>query len=261
MSKSPEDGCAKILRAVGDGVDTVIVVGGDGMVNSIGSVLMDTSVALAVIPAGSGNGFARHFNIPLNPERAAKALMGGYRMSIDVGMADGHPFFVTCGLAWDAELTRGFHESPVRGILPYVISGISGYFTYTPQNYDLILDGELFTAKAPMLCTIANLTQYGGGAMIAPDAEPDDGYLMLVVVPHMDPVYLLTQIHRLFNGTLKKAEGVVMRKFKRLEIIRHREDPIQLDGELVPVQKDFVIDVKPLALQAIVPEFWRKGRE
>ncbi len=99
MSKSKEDGIGKARRAVDDGVETIIVVGGDGMVNSIGGVLLDTETALAVIPTGSGNGFARHFDIPLSGERAVKVLKRGRRKRIDVGMIDGRPFFVTCSLA------------------------------------------------------------------------------------------------------------------------------------------------------------------
>lgn len=77
VSKSAEDGIAKTRRAVEDGVDTVIVIGGDGMVNTIGSALVGTDTALAVLPAGSGNGFARHFDIPLQLEKASKLLFEG----------------------------------------------------------------------------------------------------------------------------------------------------------------------------------------
>jgi len=261
ISRNREDGIEKAKRAVEDGVDTIIVVGGDGMVNTIGGTLINTKTALAVIPAGSGNGFARHFNIPLSPEKAAKVLKIGHRMKIDVGFAAGRPFFVTCGLAWDAELTRGFNESPIRGIIPYVFAGISGYFRYIPQNFKLLLDGAPRQVEKPMLFTVANLTQYGGGAMIAPDARPDDGYLVLVIVPYMDPVYLLSQVRRLFDGTISEASNVTMQRFKKLEVFRERPDPIQADGELLPVEKDFTIEVHPAALEVIVPEFWKLNPE
>jgi diacylglycerol kinase (ATP) len=70
LTKSAEDGRAKARQALRDGVDTLIVVGGDGVINSIGSELLNTPVTLGVIPTGSGNGFARHFGIPLNPGKA-----------------------------------------------------------------------------------------------------------------------------------------------------------------------------------------------
>ncbi len=254
MSKNPVDGQKKAKLAVQDGVDTIIVVGGDGMVNTIGSVLVNTSTALAVIPAGSGNGFARHFDISLNPEKAAESLAKGKRQKIDVGFVNGNPFFITCGLAWDADIVEGFEKSPVRGILPYMLAGIYSYFTYEPQDFVIEIDEVKIVVAKPLVLTIANMTTYGGGAMIAPDACPDDGKMELISVEKGEPVQLLTQIHRLFDGSIKEASIVETRKFKRLRIIRERPDPIQVDGELLQVEKDFHIEVKPLSLQVIVPQ-------
>ena len=99
FSRDVADGRRKAESAVRDGVDALIVVGGDGMVNSIGSALVGTPVALGVVPTGSGNGFARHFGIPLDLPGAVRALARSRRRAIDVGAANGRPFFVTCSLA------------------------------------------------------------------------------------------------------------------------------------------------------------------
>ena len=96
FSKSAEDGRRKVKRALAQGVDTVLVIGGDGMVNTIGAELVGSTVALGVIPTGSGNGFARHFDIPLNAEKAAKALIEAERYRIDVGTANGRPPLRPC---------------------------------------------------------------------------------------------------------------------------------------------------------------------
>ena len=93
FSHSVADGQQKARRAVQEEVDTIFVVGGDGMVNSIGSELIGTPTALGVIPTGSGNGFARHFGIPLDLPKAIEALATAERCAIDVGTANGHPFF------------------------------------------------------------------------------------------------------------------------------------------------------------------------
>ena len=142
FSRSAEDGQGKARRAIDDGVDTILVAGGDGMVNSIGSVLVDTSVALGVIPTGSGNGFARHFNIPLIPQKAVQALAYSKRQRIDVGLANGQPFFVTCSMAWDAAIVRTFEKSPIRGMLPYVLAGAVEQFGQIAQQ-----PGHVFSRK------------------------------------------------------------------------------------------------------------------
>lgn len=253
VSKSKQDGIEKTLRAVEEGVDTIIVIGGDGMVNSIGSALVGTTTALAVIPAGSGNGFARHFDIPLSPEKAARSLSAGIRQRIDVGFTNNHPFFVNCGLAWDAQIAEEFEKSPVRGILPYVFAGIYKYFTYEPQVFRLVVDDNELVVDKPLVLTIANLTMYGGGAVIAPDACHNDGVLELVIVEKRDPVLLLREIHRLFDGTVKESPLVETRKLRRMLVSRERPDPIEVDGELLEAPEEFTVEVRPAALEVIVP--------
>jgi diacylglycerol kinase (ATP) len=253
-SRSPEDGRAKALRAVKDGADAVLVVGGDGMVNTIGSALVSTGVALGVIPAGSGNGFARHFDIPLNAEGAVTSLLKGRRISIDVGTANGRPFFVTCSLAWDAALVRTFEKSPIRGILPYVFAAAYQFLDYKTQPFEVVLDGqERLSFPDPLLFTVANLTQFGSGARVAPQAEPDDGFLELVQISRQHAPTVLAQLPRLFQGTLDQLPQVVTRRFRSLTVHRREAGPMQVDGELVDAPADVTVDVLPRALTVLVP--------
>lgn len=254
FSKSEEDGRAKTQRAIADGVDTILVVGGDGMVNSIGSELINTGIALGVIPTGSGNGFARHFNIPLIPEKAAQALAHAERRRIDVGTAGGKPFFVTCSLAWDAAIVRSFEKSPVRGILPYVLAGAYELITYTPQTFEVRLDGERREVfESPLVFTVANLTQFGGGARIAPNAEPDDGTLELVVACRKDAVSLIGDFVKLFDGNLEEVDKVTTLRFSELDVLRETEAPMQVDGELMDAPAAVSVRVLPKALTVLVP--------
>ena len=254
FSRSPDDGKGKAERAIADGVDSIIVVGGDGMVNSIGSELINTSVALGVVPTGSGNGFARHFGIPLNPEQAVRALCDAEKQRIDVGRVNGRPFFVTCSMAWDAALVRSFEKSPVRGILPYVFSAVYEYLGYMPHPFQIKLDDKksrIFTD--PILLTVANLTQYGGGARVAPHASAADGLLELVVVLKKDMPKVLPQIARLFDGTFMKIKEVKSYQFRHMTISAGYAGPVQVDGELLKTGPDLIVDVLPAALTVLVP--------
>ena len=254
ISKDAEDGRAKALRAVREGIDTVLVVGGDGMVSTIGSALVGSEVALGVIPTGSGNGFARHFGIPLVPEKAVRMLASAERRNIDVGTAQGRPFFVTCSMAWDAALVRSFEKSPVRGIVPYVFAAAYEFLGYIPQPMDAVLDGgERLSFNDPVVFTVANLTQFGGGAKIAPQACPDDGCLELVVMCQEHIPLLLSNLVRLFDGTIDKLPEVVTRRFRELEVIRHVPAPVQFDGELVDLPARVSVRVLPRALTVLVP--------
>lgn len=254
ISHSPEDGREKTRLAVAEGADTVIAVGGDGMVNTVGSELVGTGVALGVVPAGSGNGFARHFGIPLRWSQAAAALARADRQEIDVGAANGRPFFVTCSLAWDAEIVKWFERSPVRGILPYVMSAAYGFFEYSPQPFEVEFeDGERAVYEDPIVFTAANLTQFGGGARIAPDANAHDGRLELVVILRRDTVAALAGLGRLFDGTLSKLSAVQTRSFRRMIVRRKRPAPAQVDGELLPPERVITIEVLDRKLTVLVP--------
>lgn len=254
ISRSAEDGREKVLRAMDDGVDTILVAGGDGMVNTIGAAMIGSDAALGVLPAGSGNGFARHFGIPLNVRRAAAQLRGAKRQAIDVGLANGRPFFVTCGMAADAELVRRFEKSPVRGVMPYVFAAAYEIFEYVPQPFRVLVDGtEQLSFEDVLVFTVANLTQFGGGARIAPSACPDDGRLEMVVVQRQDVAGLIAGISRLFNGTLDRLPGVVTRRFQRLEVHRRKPGAIQVDGELLETTARVTVSVRRKALQVLVP--------
>ncbi len=254
FSLSKEDGRAKARRAVEEGVKKLLVVGGDGMVNSIGSVLIDTDTALGVIPAGSGNGFARHFDTPLDIAKATVALASARTQKIDVGYADEQPFFVTCSLAWDAALVDIFEKSPVRGVLPYIFAGVYKFFEYRPQPFSIWLDDkEEIIIEDPLVCTIANLTQYGGGAQIAPNAQADDGKLQLVTLRQRDLPWILPLLGKVFDGTLDELKEIKTRSFTNLTVRRKEAGPMQLDGELVDAPAEVKISVRPRALNVLVP--------
>jgi len=254
FSKSFEDGLAKTQRAVDEGVDTILVVGGDGMVNSVGSVLVGTDVVLGVVPTGSGNGFARHFNIPLIPQKAVQALVYAERQKIDVGQANGRSFFVTCSMAWDAALVRTFEKSPVRGVLPYVFAGAYELIAYEPQSFKVRLDeGHPIAFEKPLVFTVANLTQFGGGARIAPNACPNDGYLELVVLEQKDAPWLVGGLPKLFDGRVDQLDRVTSKRFSTLHVHREKAAVIQVDGELIESQADVTITVMPRSLTVLVP--------
>lgn len=254
FSNSVEDGRAKTRRAVREGVDTILVIGGDGIINTVGAELVGSDVALGVIPGGSGNGFARHFGIPLDVVEAARVLAEAERCEIDVGTANGRPFFVTCSMAADASLVRTFESFPFRGIVPYVFAAAYELFEYKPQPFRAFLDdGSDLSFRDPLLFTVANLTQFGGGAQIAPRAKADDGRLELVVIAKQDAGRALANVGRLFGGTIDTLPGVVTRRFRHMLVHRQQAAVIQVDGELMESGPDVEVSVREKALTVLVP--------
>ena len=254
FSLSAEDGVRKVRRAADSGMDAVLIAGGDGTVNTLGSAVLGSDMAVGVIPLGSGNGFARHFGIPLTPERAVEVLRHAEVQTIDVGVVEGRPFLITCSMAWDASIVKGFERSPIRGILPYVFAGVYEFLSYRPQPMSVEIDGgETLDVSDALLFTIANLTQFGGGAQIAPQARADDGFLELVVAMREDAPILIGSIGRLFDGTVDEIPEVLSRRFKELVVRRHKPAPIQVDGELMEAPATVHVKVLPGALRVLVP--------
>jgi YegS/Rv2252/BmrU family lipid kinase len=253
FSQSAEDGAAKVRRAIERGTDTVLVVGGDGMVNTIGSELVNTEVRLGVIPAGSGNGFARHFKTPLQPEAAARALLNGYTSSIDVGKVNDRLFFVTCSIAWDGALVETFEKYPFRGLVPYVLAGAQQLLEYRAEPFHVHIDGTTLDFKHPLIFTIANLSQFGSDFIVAPDACANSGELELVAIEKKNIPLVLSQIHRFIEKTFHHHPLVVNRRFKEMVVHREQESPIQIDGEIMHTNKEITITVLPSALNVIIP--------
>ena len=253
FSQSAEDGAAKVQRAIERGTETILVVGGDGMVNSIGCALVGTDVRLGVIPAGSGNGFARHFQIPLQPAAAAKALLEGQTQRIDVGKANDRLFFVTCSMAWDGALVEGFEKIPFRGLTPYILAGAQQLLEYKAQPFHVEIDDEELDFKSPLIFTVANLSQFGSDFLVAPDAKADSGNLELIAVEKKDMPLVISHIHRLIEKTFHHHPLVTNRQFKTMTVQRQNASAIQIDGELMKAETDVRIEVIPAALNVIIP--------
>jgi diacylglycerol kinase family enzyme len=174
---------------------------------------------------------------------------------IDVGLINENPFFVTCSMAWDASFVRSFNKTRIRGVIPYVFAGVQGLFGYHPQEITVKLDsGERLNFSDVLLFTIANLTQYGAGAKIAPDALADDGYLELVVAMRQDIPKLIANVDRLFDGSIKKIPEIIFKRFKSLTVNRSKAGFIQIDGELISVPAEVKVRVLPKALKVLVPK-------
>ncbi|MDF7798331.1 diacylglycerol kinase family lipid kinase [Pontiellaceae bacterium B1224] len=254
FSQSAADGVAKVKRAIEYGIDIVLVVGGDGMVNTIGGALVGTDVSLGVLPAGSGNGFARHFKIPLQPAAAAEALLNGCTIPIDVGKANERLFFVTCSMAWDGALVETFEKYPFRGLVPYVLAGAQQLLEYKAEPFHVEIDGERLDFKHPLIFTVANLSQFGSDFLVAPDAKADSGDLELVAIEKNDMPMVLAQVHRFIEKTFHHHPLVTNRHFKKMTVRRTSDSPIQIDGEIYKTDKEINIEVLPNALNVIIPK-------
>jgi YegS/Rv2252/BmrU family lipid kinase len=218
-------------RAVADGCDLVVAWGGDGTVNEVAVTLIHSPAALGVVPAGSGNGLARGLGLAVRPADALEKALTGSAHAIDVGEFGGRRFFNVAGVGFDAAVAARFNrQGQVRGLLAYVRSIAPRFLSYGAVPCLIEADGERI-AHSVLLVTIANCREFGGHAVIAPLARPDDGLLDLVVIPDRSPVDRLSLVPHVFAGTLDRAAGVLMRRVTSVRIVFERPQACHVDGE------------------------------
>ena len=235
--------------AINDRFDVVFAVGGDGTVHEVAKRLIGTPIALGIVPTGSGNGLARHLGMPMDARRSLRACDSERLETIDTATVNGIPFIGTMGIGFDAWIAEQFATRGVRGLRTYVRVGLSGFWTYAPQDYELEIDGKRMRQRA-LLIAIANASQYGNNARIAPVASLQDGMLDVVIVERRS----MHAAARLFTGTLQRAPGVTMLRGRHIEIRRPAAGPAHLDGEPVTLPESLTIDIVPRSLRILLPD-------
>jgi YegS/Rv2252/BmrU family lipid kinase len=216
-----------------DGVDIVVAVGGDGTVNEIARGVIDSSTALGIVPCGSGNGLARHLMLPMNVKGAIEVINVGLIHELDYGVINDHPFFCTCGMGFDAFISKKFADAGKRGILTYLENVLREGLTYEPDTYELTIDGNETEPYKAFLLSVANASQYGNDAYIAPQASMSDGLLDVVIMEPFDILEAPQVGIELMNKTLDKSSHIKCFKAKDIMIRRSKPGVIHYDGDPV----------------------------
>ena len=213
-------------EAKNNGVDIVVAVGGDGTINEVARAIVHSDTALGIIPCGSGNGLARHLLLPMNFKKSIEVINKCEIRDLDYGIINDYPFFCTCGMGFDAFVSKKFAEAGKRGPITYVENILREGLSYQPETYEIEDETGTYRYKA-FLISCANASQYGNNAYIAPQAS-------------------------MFNKTLDKSSKIKTFKCKQLHIHRSKEGLIHYDGDPVVTGKDIDIVLKEKGIKIIV---------
>jgi diacylglycerol kinase (ATP) len=240
--------------AVQSGAGTVIAWGGDGTINEVGTALAGTDVVLAIVPAGSGNGFASEVGVPVLPEAAIDIALHGHDRPIDAGELAGRLFFNIAGIGFDAVVAEQFNQQTLgrRGMGPYVRIGLRETFRYRAARYRILLDGEEIVTSA-LLIAFANGREYGNRIRLAPHARMDDGKLEAMVVEDRRLFSRLWSGRHLAFGTADKAPRIVARSIESARVETDGEMLYHLDGEIGRATGSIDVRIRPGALIVRVP--------
>jgi len=189
-------------RAVARGVETLVAVGGDGLVHLALQSLVHSGTNLGIIPAGTGNDAARCFDIPRNdPAAAADVVIAGRTRTVDVARTGPTYFLCVLSAGFDAVVNeRANRMRWPHGQMRYNIATLAELRTFKPIHYTIDLDGNTKNVDA-MLVAVGNGPSFGGGLRITEGAVLDDGLLDVVLFHPVTRPDLLRTYPKLFRGT------------------------------------------------------------
>jgi YegS/Rv2252/BmrU family lipid kinase len=239
--------------------EIVAAVGGDGTIGLIAGALRGLDVPLAIIPAGRGNDFARVMKIPTDPRAAARVALDGEERLVDVGDVDGAPFVCIASLGLDSDANRIANNAKlVRGNLVYLYAAVRALAGWKHANFRVVIDGMAHDLRGWSVA-VANSKAYGGGMIIAPQAELDDGQLDVIMVSESSKWTALKDIPKVFKGTHTDSSYVRALKGAKVELSADRPFVIYADGDPIGALPA-TVSVSPRALRVLVPKPSAKGQ-
>ncbi|MBC5772804.1 YegS/Rv2252/BmrU family lipid kinase [Pontibacter sp. KCTC 32443] len=231
----------------------VVAVGGDGTVNEVARGLLHTNTALGILPKGSGNGLARHLQLPLNLNNAIKVLNTGEISVIDSGTINDIPFFTTAGIGFDAYISSVFAGNKRRGLKTYVELVLKEVRTYKHLPVKVWLN-ELEMQTDCFVMAFANAAQYGNNAYIAPLADIRDGLLDVCLVRQLDFIKAINLSYCMLTKQLANVQSAEYFKTKHIRVETEEPMMFHADGEFKGKTSHFEVNLKPESLKVLIPK-------
>jgi len=245
-------------QARSQGFDFIVAVGGDGTINEVAKGAMQAKIPMGIIPRGSGNGLARHLGIPLRVSEGVEMLFNSTVLNMDTFTVNGKLSLNVSGIGFDGRIANLFADKTRRGLMGYVRLTLKEYLTFKPFAAEIHMDGKILT-REPFIIAIANSSQYGNNARIAPQASVCDQLLHITLLKKIPP-YRADFIYQFFAGHLAQSAVCEMIEAPSLCIKTTGEIPYHVDGEPCGTNHDFHIEVMPAALPVLIPNTQSRNR-
>jgi diacylglycerol kinase family enzyme len=252
---TPEDpGRGQAAKAIENGAELIFACGGDGTVMAVVTALAGTDVAMAVLPAGTGNLLAANLGLATDAATGVEVALEGGRRRIDVGVVGDQCFAVMAGMGFDAQMLQGTSETAKKriGWLAYVGGGLK-HLRNRPMRARIVLDGGPPMPRHPRSVIVGNVGRLQGGVRLLGDAKPDDGKLDVAILSPNN----LRHWAELAWAVLRRRRRIPRMETytaERVEIHSRQRQPRQLDGDLIDPGRSMKIHVKHRALLLCVPQ-------
>jgi diacylglycerol kinase (ATP) len=247
------DEALDLARAgVADGVDSLVVVGGDGMVHLAVQALVGSRASLGIIPAGTGNDVARYVDVPRSdPQLAADVVVGARTRRIDLARCGATYFVTVMAAGFDSKVNERANAMRwPRGQMRYNLATLAELRVFEPLPYTLELDGAVRRVEA-MLVAVGNGPSFGGGLRITHGASLDDGLLDVVIIKTMSKRDLVRTYPQLYSGAHTRHPQFE-RHLVRAVTVAAPGITAYADGERLGALP-LTVEVVPQALEVLVP--------
>lgn len=233
--------------------DAIVAIGGDGTVNEIASALPGSTCSLGIIPAGSGNGLARHLKIPLNIKSAIERINQFQSESYDSGLVNDSFFIGTAGFGFDGYIAELFDKFPKRGFLSYAKLIAREYKKYQPKTFEIEIDGKKLEETA-LICAVANSSQFGNGFTISPSSNMQDGKMELILVKKFPFIESMVIGTKFFTQSIHKSKYFKALEFEdsiTVQVLNDTKVFYHVDGEPNSGSEKFQIQIHKKHLKII----------
>jgi YegS/Rv2252/BmrU family lipid kinase len=225
---------AKPIRARAGEVDAVVLAGGDGTLHAAAPALLEAGLPLGVLPRGTANDLARAIELPLDLTAAAEAIVAGRTRRIDIGEANGAPFFNVAHIGLGAALANGLTARMKRrlGPIAYTLAAARVLSGLKPFRAEIRAGDERVAIRAVDV-TVGNGRFFGATGIVAEEAEIDDGLFHVFALTTKNPLRLAGIVARLPSGRQGGSRWVRTLAAPELEVRTVRPMPIRADGKVI----------------------------
>ena len=252
ISHTQAAGHAKELatEALSMNCDIVVAVGGDGSVNEVSNILINTHTSLGIIPAGSGNGFATHLGISRQLKNAIQYLNTAKPFKIDTCQLNDRKYVNVAGVGFPACIVYKSRKSKLRGMFGYLRTSFIESFRYQMRSYKIKIDGKEIE-RSCFCIEVANASMFGYHMKIASKASLTDGLLDVVIIKKVPKWRYFFSMWRFMTGTVHKSHLVETYSAKNVEIELDSECPVHVDGEGFMTKDTLKFSINRLSLNVL----------
>jgi diacylglycerol kinase (ATP) len=186
-----------------EGITGIVAVGGDGTVHEVANGLYGSNIPLGYLPAGTGNDFAREWDIPFEPSEALERILDHQVKTMDVIVSQDQVMLCYLSTGFDGYVSRRVNESSWKkwlGNASYFIGALISLPRFRPFTVQLQLDGVDHRFDDVWLVTCSNGKSFGGGMLISPQADPTDGIMDICIINKLSKLEFLHVFPKVYTG-------------------------------------------------------------